>query len=744
MAAGLALAALPWFLPAGLARSLAPEWGMALSLLAFVAAGLAAAAPGLPWPRWRRGLFHALLLVGPAVAALSLAPGLTTFCPPLPAPFATFAPWAPLPPALLGAALGAVGRPGLRPAWGRVGWFLLASALFTGLQVYLGPRISPYHPATGKLAFHFSSGGWDASPQAIAFAALTAAAALLLLLAAAARSPWARAAAALTLAAGVPSWLLWGDAWGGGVGLRFRAAYRSISAWPAAAPEVEVLVAGDDPAWVGGPERRLANQLAARAGALARDHRQRLGLPPGPPIKVYLLEEAADEVLWTGVNKVDFVKPWQGALYLSNPQAGTVHLSHELAHAVLGAVGPPPFGVPLNTTVVEGAAVALSEFMDEEEGQWRHVAFAPRLAAGPTEVLGGLSFWTGNFQTSYLRAGGLIGYLLQTRGTEAFLSFYRRPNWASAFGKPPAEALREWGAYLSSLEVPERVRRESAALYARPPGFLEACVAPWSPHLAALAKESPKALAGLYALAEAGADPRLALPGAKDLRTALADRALRTNTPINPSLALEWLGESAFAGAYNAAAERRRAEDFGAAADWVGRALSAAPSEDWRFHLLAWSAEWQEDPAPALAALGALEPSLPFALALRWRGEWEASGASAPWRRATSLYPGPDNCEGVPLEGWADPTLQAYAAALCGPPAATPDTVALINTLPPAERRWLLQRIQGFAASGLGASGGPAAALARLDTIGLVDSEWAQSPALGRIRLLAEALLEVE
>lgn len=734
VAAGLALGLLPWFLPAGMARAAVPEWGMALSLAGFIAAGLGAAKAGGPLRRWAGGVAPALIVVAPATLSLQAAPALTTWCPPLGGAYASWAPWAPLPAILLGSALGAVGRPGARPAWGRLGWFLLASSAFAFLQVLAGPRMSPYHPALGKAAFHFSTGGWDASGQAVRFALLVAVAAGLLV--AHAAWPRLRAASLTLLAVLVVWWAALGDHWGGGVGAGFRRAFAPVASWPAEAPEVEVLATGR-------PDG--AGRLAARAGALARDHRERLGLPYGGPLRIYLFASDEEEAFWTGVDRVDFVKPWQGTVHLSRPEPGTTHLSHELAHAVLAAVGPPPLRVPLSPVAVEGAAVAMSEFMDTEEGQWRHVAFADGAAEAPVEILGAAAFWAGNFRLSYQRSGGLLGWLLMTQGPGPFKEWYRTLDWEEAFGAGPEDLLPRWGAYLASLEVPDRARRESALLYAARPRYLDACVVPWPGHLAALSREDEGLVENLALIAAGSRTPgsRADSPGADDLRQALADRALRGQTGA-PDLdtAIRWTREQdRWHAEWRAAGIAEEEGDLLQAAARGRRALAGAPTPEWRLVIGARLEAW--DPLHSVAeAAEDLEASTPWRLMWEWRGEWGRRRGSVGWSRVAWVRPGSGCGELAPVaSGSVSPSLRVWGALACGPPAATEETLTALAALDEPTRRWMLQRVVAFAQADLGPGGDPLSAMARADTVGRADATWGESPALGRIRLLAEALL---
>ncbi len=742
---GLGIAPLLLLLPVGMMRGPVPEWSIILSLVGFLVAGvLAGKEKGNRRARFKSGLFRGFLLIFPLMISLVILPSLTTWCPPLPTGMRINFLWAPLPGILLGAVLGAVGKGGVKRACKRLWTFVLWTGLFSGAQVLLGPRMAPYHPVTGKLSFHFSSGEGGEGTEAILFAwGVLIWAALRIWredLSGAKKRRVARGQAFAVLA-----WMLLGDPFGGGVGILFRASRETVAVWPANQPEIVVTTAKGwslrHPEKVGDVQR-----LAMVAATLAREHREKLGLGVERPLTLHLLLEEGEQLFWTGVNRVDFVKPWQGTIHMSSLRPSIPHLSHEMVHAILASKGPWPFRVPWSTTIVEGAAVALAEFTDTDEGQWAHVAFAKRAQEAPTEVLGGLAFWTGNFRTSYKRSGGLMGYLLQSRGKEAFLALYANADWEEAFGKPPEDALSEWGLYLEGLDVPQRARRDSERLYAAQPRFREACLVRWQ---TAINSESPWEK---YISMVRNEDPKLNRPGGRYFELLVSSIALggfwKTDSLVDWEEAWEWLNRSPFqpseiTGSALTASRQRAHDDLTVARTIWHLGWDSAPDDAWKGAALSSRSYWDPDQeVNLLEQLGPFEPGLSPSrrLSISWLPQWRQVFPERLWSTSTSLLPESESCPlllGVEDGGEA---WDLWMVLVCGSPLAPPEIVSLAGELEPWALRWMGTKVLGWAESTYASN--PQQTVDRLLTLERLDNSWVGSPRLGRIRRLANTFLE--
>jgi len=88
------------------------------------------------------------------------------------------------------------------------------------------------------------------------------------------------------------------------------------------------------------------------------------GGPADETIHIYLYPDVTTKHRMMGARNVEMAKPWLRQVHMVMPAPGGTILRHEMAHVFAGALGSPPFDVPMasgvvpNALLIEGVAVA--------------------------------------------------------------------------------------------------------------------------------------------------------------------------------------------------------------------------------------------------------------------------------------------------------------------------------------------------------------------------------------------------
>lgn len=226
----------------------------------------------------------------------------------------------------------------------------------------------------------------------------------------------------------------------------------------------------------------------AEAEALLEDHRfrlsrieERLGIRHPRKIESFVYGSPAQKRALMGGSRVDIARPWLDQIHINRPSYGDPVLQHELAHVVLGGVSPGPFHVPFRGVVpqmalVEGAAEALEPpsgplLTHEWAAALRRAALDPDILA----IMGPGGFWTQPAGKAYVAAGSFLGWLLETRGPQAFLAAYAGGDLEAAYGQPLPELVRAWEAWLDQLVLPEDAIALAVQRYDRQGVFSRVC-----------------------------------------------------------------------------------------------------------------------------------------------------------------------------------------------------------------------------------------------------------------------------
>lgn len=226
----------------------------------------------------------------------------------------------------------------------------------------------------------------------------------------------------------------------------------------------------------------------AEAEALLEDHRfrlsrleARLGIRHPRKIESFVYGSPAQKRALMGGSRVDIARPWLDQIHLNRLSYGDPVLQHELAHVVLGGVSPGPFHVPFRgiapqMALVEGAAEALEPaggplLTHEWAAALRRAALDPDILA----IMGPGGFWSQPAGKAYVAAGSFLGWLLETRGPEAFLAAYDSGDLEAAYGQPLPALVRGWQAWLDQLVLPEDAIALAVQRYDRQGVFARVC-----------------------------------------------------------------------------------------------------------------------------------------------------------------------------------------------------------------------------------------------------------------------------
>ncbi len=245
------------------------------------------------------------------------------------------------------------------------------------------------------------------------------------------------------------------------------------------------------------PEAAAAALLADCEWQVA-DLSSALGLATPPRVEVFVHRSDEEKRRHVGASGTSFAKPWLRELHVTDAALPHPILRHELVHVVAAALEPGWLGVPARRGVlvsmglVEGLAVSLELPRGGWTGhQWaraaRDLGFLPDVA----RALGPAGFWQAAPARAYGAAGSFLAYLRERHGAAAVAALYRTGDFEGSLGRPAAALVKDWEAFLDTVEVPRGLASAARARYTRPALFAVPCAR----EVAAL-EEGAYALAG--------------------------------------------------------------------------------------------------------------------------------------------------------------------------------------------------------------------------------------------------------
>jgi tetratricopeptide (TPR) repeat protein len=175
------------------------------------------------------------------------------------------------------------------------------------------------------------------------------------------------------------------------------------------------------------------------------------------PVESYLYPSAEVKRRLIGPGSTNIAKPWRREIHLTQQSIPSA-LKHELTHVVAGVFGVPVIHASLSTGLVEGVAMA-------KEG------LAP-------DILGMMSltgFATHSSAVSYVLAGSLCRYLIDSYGMRALMRVYRTGDYRDAYGRSLPVLVTEWERFLGRLHVDARDRDFVDVRFRQVPIFRKVC-----------------------------------------------------------------------------------------------------------------------------------------------------------------------------------------------------------------------------------------------------------------------------
>ncbi len=209
-----------------------------------------------------------------------------------------------------------------------------------------------------------------------------------------------------------------------------------------------------------------SEDLSDRIDALADDHefryrqlRELLKIEPDAKITSFVYGSRDQKARLMGAGKTYIAKPWTREVHLNAIEVGAPVLKHELAHVFGAEWAGGLFDIPMQYVVlprmamVEGFAVGLTWNSGRlTPHQWSAAMIELGFAAPMERILDATGFLAAHAGQAYTLSGSFLRWLLDTRGVEKFATLYSTGDIETAYGRPPAEMVAEWKAFLADRD----------------------------------------------------------------------------------------------------------------------------------------------------------------------------------------------------------------------------------------------------------------------------------------------------
>jgi hypothetical protein len=207
-----------------------------------------------------------------------------------------------------------------------------------------------------------------------------------------------------------------------------------------------------------------------------------IGGAPKGKVRVWWYRSAEQKQALVGAAHTQFAKPWRREVHVNESAFPHPVLKHELAHALLGPLGAPPFGVTArglgllpHVGIIEGLAVAADNPVDDLSlQQWAAAMKRQQLLPDVRESLGLTGFYAQSGARAYTTAGAFLRWLGDTRGADRLKALYRDGDFAGVYGEGLPALATAWETFLDTVPLePEAVNQAFArfrrgSLFERP------------------------------------------------------------------------------------------------------------------------------------------------------------------------------------------------------------------------------------------------------------------------------------
>lgn len=260
--------------------------------------------------------------------------------------------------------------------------------------------------------------------------------------------------------------------------LGFVRSWAAVERLLAASERSEHFVIHHQPGWSAERKRLVVRDHEFRLTQVTRT----LELKQSGLIHSWVFPSPAAKRRLTGAGSVQFVKPWQGNMFLN--QSGFPHpvLKHELVHVVAAAFGSWPLRISSraiiwqNVGLTEGLAVAV-DWPSRPADPHRLTAALRRagLAGDVRGLFDPLGFWTRSSRRAYTQAGSLVRFLLTGWGPLRLEQAYHTGSLEGVYPLPVSRLLDSWQEYLDGIQL-QPVEVEAVKLQlGRPSIFQRTC-----------------------------------------------------------------------------------------------------------------------------------------------------------------------------------------------------------------------------------------------------------------------------
>lgn len=211
-----------------------------------------------------------------------------------------------------------------------------------------------------------------------------------------------------------------------------------------------------------------------------------IGRTPRLPVHSFVFPTPDAKRAWLGAGNTEVAPPWRGHIYLNEQPYPHRVLHHELAHVFSYTVGEPLFGTSsalswkglrVNLALVEGFATAFAPRSESGLDLHDQAAILDRLELRPDlgDIMG-LGFWGKASRRAYTAAGSFSRWLIDTRGTEPFLTLYGTAgDFDLAYGTPLQALEAEWLAFLRARPLRPRDVESLRQRFKQRPIFQRPC-----------------------------------------------------------------------------------------------------------------------------------------------------------------------------------------------------------------------------------------------------------------------------
>jgi hypothetical protein len=192
-------------------------------------------------------------------------------------------------------------------------------------------------------------------------------------------------------------------------------------------------------------------------------------------VSVYIYPNGEWKQRFIGTSNTNIAKPWKQEIHLTKSTFETT-FRHELVHILAAEMGFPVINASTRMGLNEGLAVAV----DWDEGMFTPHQFAAALQrenglnnADHLFSYSGFAVQSSSF--AYLVSGSFVRYLIDRFGIERFRQTFPNGNFVHPFGESLESLIKDWKAFLKTVDATEIPPETVKALFFQPSIFYKTC-----------------------------------------------------------------------------------------------------------------------------------------------------------------------------------------------------------------------------------------------------------------------------